>query len=76
MFYFWQVDEDARASRFPPPWSVQELKGCFVVKDGAGQRLGYFYYEDEPYRRLRTKMLTRDEARWIAANITKVPEIV
>jgi hypothetical protein len=21
--------------RFPPPWSVDELEACFVVKDGA-----------------------------------------
>jgi hypothetical protein len=76
MFYSWLVDdEDAGAFGFPPPWSVQELKGCFVVKDSAGQRLGYFYYEDEPGRRLRTKMLTRDEARRIAANFAKLPEL-
>jgi len=25
--------------RFPPPWSVDELEACFVVKDGAGQNL-------------------------------------
>jgi len=25
--------------RFPPPWSVEELEGCFVVKDRAGQKL-------------------------------------
>ena len=25
--------------RFPPPWSVDELEECFVVKDGAGQAL-------------------------------------
>jgi len=22
---------------FPPPWSVDELDACFVVKDGGGQ---------------------------------------
>ena len=25
--------------RFPPPWSVEELDACFVVKDGARQKL-------------------------------------
>jgi hypothetical protein len=27
------------ARRFPPPWSVDELEACFVVKDSAGQKL-------------------------------------
>jgi hypothetical protein len=27
--------------RFPPPWSVEEQKACFVVKDSAGQKLAY-----------------------------------
>jgi hypothetical protein len=30
--------------RFPPPWSVEELDACFVVKDHAGQRLTYVYF--------------------------------
>jgi hypothetical protein len=34
--------------RFPPPWSIEELDACFVVKDASGQKLGYFYFEDEP----------------------------
>jgi hypothetical protein len=25
------------ARRFPPPWSVDELEACFVVKDSARQ---------------------------------------
>jgi hypothetical protein len=36
--------------RFPPPWSVDELEACFVVKDDAGQKLAYVYYEEEPGR--------------------------
>ena len=27
------------ARRFPPPWSIDELQACFVVKDSAGQKL-------------------------------------
>jgi hypothetical protein len=76
MFYSWLVDDDASAFRFPAPWSVQKLKGCFVVIDGTWQKLGYFYYEDEPLRRLRTKMLTSDEAWRIAANVAKLPELL
>jgi hypothetical protein len=25
--------------RFPPPWSVEELEACFVVRDHDGQQL-------------------------------------
>jgi hypothetical protein len=46
------------------------------LKDSGGQKLGYFYYEEEPGRRSTAKMLSKDEARRIAANIAKLPELV
>jgi|SRR6516225_1780738 hypothetical protein len=39
------------ARRFPPPWSIEELEACFVVRDHDGQKLAYVYFEDEPGRR-------------------------
>jgi hypothetical protein len=47
------VTEAVTERRFPPPWSVDELEACFVVKDSAGQKLAYVYYEDEAGRRSR-----------------------
>jgi hypothetical protein len=60
--------------RFPPPWTVEETDACFIVRDHNGQALAYVYFEDEPGRRSAARLLTRDEARRIAANITQIPD--
>jgi hypothetical protein len=46
------------------------LDACFVVRDHSGQALGYFYYEEEPGRHSAAKLLSKDEARRIAAKYT------
>jgi hypothetical protein len=64
------------ARHFPPPWTVEEQPACFVVRDHSGQALAYVYFEDEPGRRSAAKLLSRDEARRIAANIAKLQELL
>jgi hypothetical protein len=64
------------ARRFPPPWTVEDIGAAFVVRDHSGQQLAYVYFEDEPGRRSAAKLLTKDEARRIAANIAKLPELL
>ena len=62
--------------RFPAPWTVEDLDTCFVVRDHDGQQLAYVYYEEESGRRSAAMLLTKDEARRIAANIAKLPELL
>lgn len=58
--------------REPPPWLIDgSLDECFIVRDANGHVLAYVYCGDEPGRRAAAKMLTRNEARRIAANIAK-----
>ena len=67
--------------RFPPPWSVDDPdmklgQECISVRDANGHALAYVYFEDEPGRRAVAKLMTRDAARRIAANIAKLPELL
>jgi hypothetical protein len=62
--------------RFPPPWSAEECDACFIARDANGQALAYVYCEDEPGRQAAAHLLTRDEARRIAANIAKLPGLL
>ena len=62
--------------RFPPPWSVEDIGGSFVVKASNERPLVFIYYRDDAGSRSLAKLLTRDAARRIAANIAKLPELL
>ncbi len=62
--------------RFPAPWPVEDLAVAFVVKDADGHVLAYVYCEEEEVRRAAAKLLTRDEARRVAADAANLPELL
>jgi len=61
--------------RFLPPWSNRGKRSLLRRKDQGGQKLAYFYFENEPGRRAAAKLLTRDEAFLLALNFAKLPSV-
>jgi hypothetical protein len=65
------------ARRFPPLWDIEEANAsCFILKDNNGHALAYVYFESDAGRGTAANLLTRDEARRIAANIAKLPGLL
>jgi hypothetical protein len=65
-----------RTRRFPPPWSVDDIGDCFVVKASNNRPLVFIYYGDGVARRSLARLLTRNAARRIAVGIAKLPELL
>ena len=64
-------------SRFPSPWTIERiLGGGLVVRDANGQSLAYVMSRENPSDARMAKMLTDEEAQWIANNIAKLPDLL
>src|SRR5580700_1054855 len=62
--------------RFSPPWTVEEYRGIsYIVRDANDFPVAYVYFESEPGRRAAANLMTKDEARKIAAGIAKLPAV-
>jgi hypothetical protein len=55
------------ARRFPPPWSVEDIGGCFAVKASNGRPLIFIYYGEGVGRRSLARLSTRNAAQRIAS---------
>ena len=62
--------------RFPPPWTVERLPGGFKVIDANGQSLAYFYARENDHDANTAGVLTMDEARRMASNFAKLPDLL
>jgi hypothetical protein len=61
--------------RFPPPWTIERTPGGWRVKDATGVPVAFTYGDDAP-QGVGSLALSVDEARRIAANIAKLPELL
>jgi hypothetical protein len=67
----------AEASRrFPAPWRADKMPGGKVVRDATGQAMGFVYSRENEAAARQAKVLTADEARRVAANIARLPELL
>jgi hypothetical protein len=67
--------DPSMSSRFPEPWRIVELPHGFAVEDATGLQLGVFYGR-APDRAGHTDIMTMDEARQVAIDFAKLPELL
>ena len=63
------------ARRFPAPWTVEEYRGIsFIVRDANNFPVAYLYFASGPAH--TRYLMTKDEARKVAAGIAKLPDLL
>jgi hypothetical protein len=62
--------------RLPAPWRAERIPGGYVVRDANNQALAYVYSRPTEAEAMQAKVLTQDEARRVAVNIERLPELL
>jgi hypothetical protein len=70
-----QPQPQPRPRRLPAPWRIERIPAGWTVLDASGRNLAYVYGADERSG-VADDRLTLDEARRIAANIARLPELL
>jgi hypothetical protein len=62
---------------FPPPWTVHSGEDAYWVEDANGRRFAFCYFRDRAVIGTGGEAwLERDQARRIASNIAKLPDLL
>lgn len=63
-------------ARLPAPWRVEDTGAAFKVVDANRVGLGWFYYGDGAAEAVSAGRLSRDQARRLAVNFARLPELL
>jgi hypothetical protein len=61
---------------FSKPWQLIEHAESFEVQDSADRTLAFVYFSDDPNRRNFMRRLSKDDARRMAQQILRLPDLV
>jgi hypothetical protein len=62
--------------RLPSPWRPEKFSGGYVVRGANGFAVAYVYGRSTEDEAMAAKQMTMDEARRVASNIAKLPEML
>jgi hypothetical protein len=70
------ADEVRMTRRLPAPWHADKFSGGYVVRDANGFAVAYVYGRSTEAEAMEAKQMTMDEARRVASNIAKLPDML